>query len=241
MEEKRFSFSALKLCLLLFTIYGIQILTGFEPGYNAASSEWWKFLTSFFGHADGEHLFNNLFFIGLFGTLYELWTDSKTFWITFVISALGANLTAFIFYPESFIIGASGGAMGILSALAVYKPTKIGLALGVPAPMYLVLPIYMIINFAGLTGSSNVAYEAHLFGLLTGGIIGLYLRKEIEGYEKEKQLSHKKKRRENKRNDRKKKEKKDKKEEKNHRPKGELDFSNWEKKIKEWEKKYMFD
>lgn len=241
MNHDLMRFSALKLSLLLLIVYGIQVLTGFEPGYNAASSEWWKFLTSFFGHADGEHLFNNIFFIGLFGTLYELWTDSQTFWATFIVSSLGANLTAFIFYPESFIIGASGGAMGILSALAIYKPTKIGLALGVPAPMYLVLPIYMIINFAGLTGSSNVAYEAHLFGLLTGGLIGLYLRKYIDGYGKEKELSPKKKRREHKRNDRKKKEEKNKREEKDEESEEELDLSNWENKIKQWERKYMFD
>lgn len=239
MNHDSMRFSALKLSLLLLAVYGLQVLTGFEPGYNAASSEWWKFFTSFFGHADGEHLFNNLFFIGLFGTLYELWTDSKVFWMTFVVSAIGANLTAFIFYPESFIIGASGGAMGLLSALAVFKPTKIGLALGVPAPMYLVLPIYMVINFAGLTGSSNVAYEAHLFGLLTGGLIGLWLRKENKVYGKEKELSPKKKRRQKNRNDRKKAEGKIK--EEKEESEEDLDLSNWEKKIKDWEKKYMLN
>ena len=67
--------------------------------------------------------------------------------------------------------------MGLLSALTVYKPRQTGLALGVPAPMYVVLGIYILINSAGLTGQSQVAYEAHLFGLLTGAAIGLRLRK----------------------------------------------------------------
>lgn len=176
MTEKDLKFSALQLCAVLFFIFVLQMFTGLEPGFNAGDSQWWKFFTSFFGHSDVEHLFNNLFFIGLFGTLYELLTSEKIFWSTFFVSAIGANLTAFIFYPESFIIGASGGAMGLLSALAVFKPRKIGLALGVPAPMYLVLVSYLVINFAGLTGSSSVAYEAHLFGLLTGGTVGIWLR-----------------------------------------------------------------
>ncbi|EGQ43080.1 MAG: uncharacterized membrane protein, rhomboid family [Candidatus Nanosalina sp. J07AB43] len=167
---------AIKLCAVLAAVYVLQISTGFQPGFEAGESIWWKFFTSFFGHSDIEHLTNNLFFIGLFGTIYSLVTSSKNFWTTFLISAVGANLTAFIFYPNSVIVGASGGAMGLLSALTVYKPRQTGLALGVPAPMYVVLGIYLLINSAGLTGQSQVAYEAHLFGLLTGAAIGLKLR-----------------------------------------------------------------
>lgn len=209
MKEQDLKYSALQLCTVLFFIFVLQMFTGFEPGFNASESDWWKFFTSFFGHSDVEHLFNNLFFIGLFGTLYELLTSEKIFWGTFLVSALGANLTAFIFYPDSFIIGASGGAMGLLSALAFYKPRKIGLALGVPAPMYLVLVSYLVINFAGLTGSSSVAYEAHLFGLLTGGMIGIWLRtREDEDSDDKEEVE---------------------------------EVSEWEQKIKSWEKKYMFD
>ena len=228
--------SAIHLSVILGAVYLLQVLIGFEPGFNAASSPWWKFFTSFFGHSDAQHLYNNLFFIALFGTIYRILTSEKIFWGTFFVSALGANLTAFIFYPNSFIIGASGGAMGLLSALAVYKPRKIGLALGVPAPMYMVLVIYLIINFAGLTGSSSVAYEAHLFGLVTGFLIGMWLRRDEKGYGKDKELSPKKQRREKKRNDRKKRENRETKEEDNQ----DLSLDNWERKIKNWEEKYMF-
>jgi membrane associated rhomboid family serine protease len=99
--------------------------------------------------------------------------------------------------------------MGLLSALAVYKPRKIGLALGVPAPMYLVLVSYLFINFAGLTGSSSVAYEAHLFGLLTGGMIGIWLRDREKDTDEDKEDVE--------------------------------EVSEWEQRIKTWERKYMFD
>lgn len=175
--------SALELSAALIFVYMLQII-GFEPAFQAGVSEWWKFFTSFLGHSGLEHLFNNLFFIALFGTIYRSYTSERIFWSTFLISAIGANLTAFIFYTNSPIIGASGGAMGLLAALSVYRPTQIGLALGVPAPMYMVLAAYLVINFAGVTGASSVAYEAHLFGLFTGAIFGLWLREDDENRKK---------------------------------------------------------
>jgi membrane associated rhomboid family serine protease len=191
MEKGKFHFIALQLCGLMGIIYGAQVFTGFEPGFNASTSPWWKFFTSVLGHSGPEHLFNNLFFLGLFGSIYERWTTGKNFLATFVISALFANLTAFIFFPNSVIIGASGGAMGILAALAVYRPNSIGLALGVPLPMWAVLIVYIFTNLAGLTGSTNVAYEAHLFGILSGAVFGFWIRDSEKrlnrrpGYEQE--------------------------------------------------------
>ncbi|MFB6114864.1 MAG: rhomboid family intramembrane serine protease, partial [Candidatus Nanohalobium sp.] len=154
------------------------------------------------------HLFNNLFFIALFGSIYELHTSEYNLYKTFLVSALFANLAAFIFFPDSFIIGASGGAMGILAALTVYRPNQIGLALGIPAPMWAVLIIYIFINFAGLTGAGNVAYEAHLLGILSGAYLG-YRQRERPLIPDEDEDS------------------------------GSEQVSDWEKRIKNWEEKYM--
>lgn len=186
MDGQKFNFTALKLCGVFLGVYALQVLYGFEPGFNAASSPFWKFFTSIFGHSSMEHLFNNLFFIGLFGSIFERLTSSRVLLGTFLVSALFANLSAFVFFPDSFIIGASGGGMGILAALAVYRPNKIGLALGVPLPMWAVLGIYVFINVAGLTAVTNTAYEAHLLGMVVGAIVGLHLREESdESEEKE--------------------------------------------------------
>lgn len=176
MDDRGFQFVALGFCMFLLGVFLSQLFTGFNPGFNASISPWWKFFSSVLGHSGIDHLLNNLFFIGLFGSVYEKFTSGKLFLATFVVSALFANLSAFIFFPESFIIGASGGAMGVLAALSVYRPNQIGLALGVPLPMWAVLIIYILINTAGLTGSTNTAYEAHLFGLVTGSIIGYRIR-----------------------------------------------------------------
>ncbi len=190
--NSEFRFVALKLCAVFAGVYALQVTTGFDPGFNASSSPWWKFLTSIFGHSGLEHLFNNLFFIGLFGSIYERLTSSRAFLATFLVSALFANITAFLFYADSAIIGASGGGMGLMAALAVYRPRKIGLALGVPAPMWFVLLAYVFINVAGLSAVTGVAYEAHLFGLVSGGIIGLWLRDQpyVENEEEDDELDN---------------------------------------------------
>jgi membrane associated rhomboid family serine protease len=174
-EFEELNFVTLRLCLVLLGVYVIQIVTGFDPAFQAGNSAWWKFFTSILGHSGPKHLFNNLFFLGLFGTVLELRSSTKNFLFVFFASALFANLTAFFFYSGP-IIGASGGAMGVLAALAVYRPNQIGLALGIPLPMWSVLGIYILIQMAGLTGYSNTAYMAHLFGLVIGAAVGYRMR-----------------------------------------------------------------
>lgn len=211
-NNSKFNFTALKLCTVFLAVFAIQVFTNFEPGFNASNSEWWKFFTSFFGHSDLEHLMNNLFFIGLFGSIYERFTSSEIFLYTFLGSAIFANLSAFVFFSNSLIIGASGGGMGLMAALAVYKPRKIGLALGVPAPMWAVLLIYVGINVAGLSALNNTAYEAHLLALISGGLIGFFLRDEDKQYGKEVENDDEV-----------------------------VEDDTWQKKIRDWEERWMLD
>ncbi|MFB6202928.1 MAG: rhomboid family intramembrane serine protease [Candidatus Nanohaloarchaea archaeon] len=170
----RFRFVALQFCLLLSIIFSIQLFTGFDPSF-APGDPWWKYFTSILGHGGPEHLLNNLFFIGLFGSIYERLTSGRTFLLTFFSTALFANLSAFLFYPAG-IIGASGGGTGVLAAFAAYRPNHTGLALGVPMPMWAVLGIYVLINSAGMTAVTGTAYAAHMMGMAAGFVIGYRLR-----------------------------------------------------------------
>lgn len=212
MEQEAFDdfrWGAVKLSALISLVFGLQVFYNLELAYKAFESPLWKFFTSIVAHGGPEHLFNNLFFIALFGSIYELHTSEKEFYKAFFLSALFANLTAFVFFPDSYIVGASGGAMGVLAALSVYRPNQTGLALGIPAPMWAVLGIYIFTNFAGVTGAGNTAYEAHLMGIVSGAYIGYRKRKKPlisseDGEDGE-----------------------------------EDEFSNWERRISKWEEKYM--
>ncbi len=174
-DGKEFGFAALKLSGLLFVVYVLQTVLSLDLAYRPGV-ESYRFFTSFFAHSGLEHLLNNIFFISLFGSIYEKYTGSLTFYSTFLAAAVFANLTAFIFYPETYIVGASGGAMGIMAALAVYRPHQTGLALGVPVPMWAALIMYILIDLVGLTGINNVANEAHLAGILIGATLGYRMR-----------------------------------------------------------------
>jgi len=179
MAQEKFRFTALQLVFVFFMVYLGQMITGFDPGFNASSSPWWKFFTSFFGHSGLEHLLNNAFFIALFGSIYERLTSQRMFLFTFFSSAVLANFSAFVFFPETVVIGASGGGMGLMAALALYKPRMPGLALGIPAPMWFVLLAYAFIDVVGLSATTTgIAHEAHLLGMVSGGLTGLYLRDE---------------------------------------------------------------
>lgn len=235
MEDSKIPFS-LYFTVFLGLVYALQLATGFDPGFQAGTSPDINFFLSFLGHSSTEHLFNNLFFIGLFGTLFELLTSRKMFVYTFLISAVFANFTAFIFYTDSAIIGASGGAMGLLSAIAIYRPNKIGLALGVPVPMWAVLIIYIMINTAGLGVETGTAYEAHLFGLVTGSIIGLWLRtRDSENEYDSKRKSYGKKKKGLFRDDSNDLEEAYVSEDADDNLTGE----RWERRIRNWEEKYM--
>jgi len=176
METDGFRFVALQFCAGLIAVFASQVFLGFEPAFNASESPWWKFFSSIVGHGGLEHLLNNLFFLGLFGSIYERLSSGKMFLFTFIFSAVLANFSAFIFFPNSYVVGASGGAFGVLAALAVYRPNRIGLALGVPLPMWASLLAYTLIQFAGLTGSSTTAFQAHLMGIAAGAPVGFTMR-----------------------------------------------------------------
>ena len=137
-DEDVFRFAAVSLCAVLAGVYYLQVLTGFDPAFNAAESHPWKFLASMFGHSDLEHLANNAFFLGLFGSMYVLLPPVNAFLAAFPVCGVAGNLAGFLFFPESVIIGASGGAAGVLAALAAYRPGKVGMVFGVPMPMWAV-------------------------------------------------------------------------------------------------------
>jgi len=241
-NQEEVTFTALKFCGILAIFYSLQIFFDFDPAFQASVSPDINFFLSFLGHSSLEHLFNNLFFLGLFGTLFELLTSRKTFIYTFLASAIFANFTAFIFYTDSAIIGASGGAMGILSALAVYRPNKIGLALGVPVPMWAVLVVYVLINSAGLGVETGTAYEAHIFGLVTGFFIGFWLRNQDS--EKETSYENKKSKKYGKKKQglfRKDSEDLETSQKVKKADTDEFAGEEWERRIRSWEEKYMLN
>lgn len=182
-----FAFSALLLVGLMFLVYGFEIsfpgLAGFLS-FQASSffSEPWTIFTSIFIHSTSDitHLLNNMFFLAIFGTILERWIKTERFLFLFVLAGIFANTSAFLFYFNTPVLGASGAISGIILTLAVIKPRSVGLAMGVPMPMWGVAVIWFFTNavmvFGGIPG---IAAEAHLYGAFFGLLAGIYLRKSV--------------------------------------------------------------
>lgn len=173
--------TALILSGLIVIVYLIQLLVGMDGLAFVADRFWrapWTIITSVFLHNPGDymHLLNNLFFLALFGFMLERFVGTRRFLLIFLSSGIVANLSAFMFYPSTPVLGASGAVSGIVAALAVVRPRTIGLLWGVPAPMWAVLLGWIGINALGFNASGNIAFEAHLFGLIYGVLIGAFLR-----------------------------------------------------------------
>ncbi|MAH43265.1 hypothetical protein CL614_06150 [archaeon] len=173
-------FIALILAAAIVVIFLLQMtISGFTEFMLLipASFSGYEIITHMFIHADYTHLFYNLFALALFGTILNNVIGDKRFVILFVIAGLIAGVSAFIFYADSSVLGASGAIMGIMGTLGVLRPKMTVWVIGAPMPMIAAVAVYAFIDLAGLIGGSQgIANGAHLFGLIAGIVYGFFLR-----------------------------------------------------------------
>jgi membrane associated rhomboid family serine protease len=164
---------------LIFSTFGFSLL-------NVLLGRWWVFLTSIFLHASLEHLALNVIALLFFGSaVEEKLGTAKMLGIFFVSSFVGElfilALSLLGLHPLDVpTVGASGGIFGLMGVAMLVKPFElIAYPYLVPFPLFLVALLYTITNFAYfiyhiVTGSpTDIAYAAHLGGVLTGIYIGL--------------------------------------------------------------------
>ncbi|MDY6776878.1 MAG: rhomboid family intramembrane serine protease [Candidatus Nanohaloarchaea archaeon] len=181
-------YSSLVISAGVVAVYFLQLSLPAVNGLAFVASDFlqepWTILTSIFLHSPGDymHLLNNLFFLAVFGFMLENIVGTRKFLVLFFSSGMFANLSAFIFYPYSPVLGASGAISGIIAALAAIKPRTVGLLWGVPVPMWAAFLGWAAFNtLGGLATGGSTAFEAHLFGLFYGLLWGLFIREKHSG------------------------------------------------------------
>lgn len=135
--------------------------------------EWWRILTSATLHGIFPlHLyFNSQALYGL-GSLIEKLSNRAHLPTVFLLSVIGGGLFSLFFMPDITSIGASGGIMGLIGYMAIF-----GYKRKQQLPPDFLRNVLLNIAFIGLFGI--VAYQfvdnfAHLGGLLTGAVYGLF-------------------------------------------------------------------
>ncbi len=159
-------------------VYLLQILPG-SPVTNAlvffgplTPSEPWRLITALFVHSQGSllHILFNMFSLYIFGPLIEGLVGRVRFIALYLVSGLGGSVAVLLLAPTTPVLGASGAIFGLLGAYFVIQ-RRLG---GNNIPLLILIGLNLVIGF--LPGT-NIAWQAHLGGLVVGGAVALvYLR-----------------------------------------------------------------
>lgn len=136
------------------SLWYAPVLTGVEP---------WRMLTSAFLHSPGSilHIAFNLYALWFLGQGLEPQLGRLRFALLYLISAVGGSVGVLALSPPfQAVVGASGAIFGLFGALLVVLLQR-------RASVRSVL-ILLAVNFALGFFVPNIAWQAHLGGLLTG-------------------------------------------------------------------------
>lgn len=136
------------------------------------SGEYWRVLTGAALHGGIIHLAFNSYALFILGRLVETLSNRAHLAIVFLLSAIGGNLMSLAFMPEGTSVGASGGIIGFLGYLTIYGFYRRKIMSN--ALLKNMLFNVVFIGFVGVFVIKNVDNYAHLGGLLTGSIYGLF-------------------------------------------------------------------
>jgi membrane associated rhomboid family serine protease len=165
----------LLLSLTLFTSPALERQLAFDPAHALARP--WTFLTYMFVHSGLLHLLGNLLMLFVFGSAVETRMGSRTFIFYYFYCGVGAALFALGlsgFMGVSPFVGASGAALGLAMAYAMFWPDAELILFPFPIPVRARILVAVLagvdVFFAVLyrNQSDGIAHLAHIGGLIAG-------------------------------------------------------------------------
>jgi membrane associated rhomboid family serine protease len=138
-------------------------------------------ITSQFLHIDFWHVFSNMTALFVFGDDIEEVLGHWRFLALYLLSGIGSDLVFVLSSPNGWTIGASGAVAGVLSAYLLFRPcARVICLLGlIPLRLkaYWIIcgwAIWQVLEAAN--GVRDVAYWAHVGGLITGAVLFIVMR-----------------------------------------------------------------
>lgn len=140
---------------------------------HVLDGEWYRLATALFLHGDDMHLAGNMGGILLFGTSVASITGVGLGWFLILVSGiLGNGLNALLFQNNHLSIGSSTAIFGAVGILAGIRFLRIIQDKGFHISS--ILPLGAGFALLGLLGSSSHSdITAHLFGYLSGLVLGV--------------------------------------------------------------------
>jgi len=154
---------------------------GFQP--NQFLSEPWTIVTNMFVHAGLWHILANMLMLYFFGSYLLGLLGEVKFFIVYFAGGLVGNLLFYLLAPAYAIaVGASGALFAVMGAMAVMRPRlKVLIWFLFPVDLWILIIVIAALIIPTQIESSNIAWQAHVGGLVLGLIAGLYFRKKERG------------------------------------------------------------
>ncbi|GAA3175235.1 rhomboid family intramembrane serine protease [Streptomyces virens] len=146
-------------------LIGVWPPAPFLPSSGVADGEWYRLVTSMFTHEEIWHIGFNMLSLWWLGGPLEQALGRARYLALYLISGLaGSALTYLLASGTTASLGASGAIFGLFGATAVLMRRL----------RYDMRPIIalLVINLIFTFGWSNIAWQAHIGGLVAGVVIG---------------------------------------------------------------------
>lgn len=139
----------------------------------------WTVFTYMFMHDRVFHLLGNLLWLWAFGFIFQDLAGSKRMFPVFLYGGLAGALVFILSFnllpaftkmlPVATIEGASAGIMAIAIAATTLSPKyRLFPMLAGGIPLWVLTLVFVIIDFASITGSNGGGHLSHLAGALAG-------------------------------------------------------------------------
>jgi membrane associated rhomboid family serine protease len=174
------TYAIIAICVVVFLVQNLGPLLGVPvtpslvyagaysyPASVSGAFEPWRMLTSVFAHANIIHLALNMYTLWVFGMALESLLGRARYLALFLISGFAGSLGVLLLAsPVQPVLGASGAIFGLFGAFFIIQRR-----LGGNATQILVL---LALNLGiGFLPGFNIAWQAHVGGLIGGFLVGL--------------------------------------------------------------------
>ena len=141
----------------------------------------WTIISSIFVHGGFGHILFNMISLYFLGSFFLRAVGERSFLAVFFLGGLAGNALYLLLVPPNVIgIGASGAIFAIGGALAVLVPRVPVYIFFIPIamPLWAAILIFFLLSFV----FPEIAWQAHLGGVLAGVMAGFILRRRKRVY-----------------------------------------------------------
>ena len=193
-QKLKISFNSpaiLVFALICVAVQVVNVLTGGASNrllfsvYRAPLSDpltWVRMVCHVFGHADWNHLLNNMMYILILGPMLEEKYGTKNLVFVMLATAVATAVVNMVFFPNVALLGASGivFAMVLLSSITSTDGKTIPVTFILVAILYIGQQVY-----EGIFVADNVSQLGHIVGGLVGSALGFAMnRRKMTRYQR---------------------------------------------------------